>query len=108
MARSSEKRSRSQDWDCPIMPYTAVGKRLDELEAGKNLEAVIMASKSELQRVSTILKGTAKPYRVLLIELCGDGDQRVPAGQLTPVPTGKGHHGSPFEAQVCRSQSRSD
>lgn len=70
---------RAQDWDCPIVQHDTVGKKLDELPPGTSLRAVIMAPKGELLKVTTILKGTTRPYRVMLIELSPEGDQRIPS-----------------------------
>ena len=58
---------RAQDWDAPIVSQASVGKKLDELKDGETLEAVVMAAKS-----------TAKPHRVMLIELSKDGPTRIP------------------------------
>ncbi|OLP97801.1 hypothetical protein AK812_SmicGene19839 [Symbiodinium microadriaticum] len=69
---------RAQDWDAPIVPHTAVGKKLDELATDAALEAVVMAPKAELEKVATILRGTSKPHRVMLIELSKDGPTRIP------------------------------
>ena len=69
---------RAQDWDAPIVPHTELGKKLDELAADATLEAVVMASKVELEKVATILRGTSKPHRVMLIELSKDGPTRIP------------------------------
>ena len=69
---------RSQDWDCPLVAHSSIGVKLDELQDGQTLEAVVLAPKQDLQKVSTILRGTSKPYRVMLVELNEDGKQRVP------------------------------
>lgn len=69
---------RAQDWDAPIVSQASVGKKLDELKDGETLEAVVMAAKTELDKVATILRGTAKPHRVMLIELSKDGPTRIP------------------------------
>ena len=37
----------------------------------------MLASKQELQKVATILRGTSKPFRVMMVELAKDGAQRV-------------------------------
>ena len=49
--------------------------RLDELKEGETFEAVVMVPKAE---VASILRGTAKPHRVMLIELVKDGPTRIP------------------------------
>ena len=69
---------RGQDWDCPLVAHSSIGVKLDELQDGQTLEAVVLAPKQDLQKVSTILRGTSKPYRVMLVELNEDGKQRVP------------------------------
>ncbi|OLQ11591.1 hypothetical protein AK812_SmicGene4477 [Symbiodinium microadriaticum] len=69
---------RGQDWDCPLVAHSSIGVQLDELQHGQTLEAVVLAPKQDLQKVSTILRGTSKPYRVMLVELNKDGKQRVP------------------------------
>ncbi|CAE7336588.1 OTU5 [Symbiodinium sp. KB8] len=69
---------RAQDWDAPIVSHASVGKKLDELKDDATLEAVVLAPKAELEKVATILRGTAKPHRVMLIELCKDGPTRIP------------------------------
>ena len=69
---------RAQDWDAPLLHHTSIGRKLDELEAGKELEAVVLASRVDLDKVRTILRGTAKAYRVLCVELHKDGEERIP------------------------------
>ncbi|CAE7814162.1 unnamed protein product [Symbiodinium sp. KB8] len=69
---------RGQDWDVPIVPHDAIGRKLDELPHGKPLEAVILASKSNLDTVRTILRGTSKPHRIMCVEIKKDGKERIP------------------------------
>ena len=69
---------RGQDWDVPIVPHDAIGRKLDDLPDGKPLEAVILASKTNLDTVRTILQGTSKPHRIMCVELKKDGKERIP------------------------------
>ena len=69
---------RGQDWDVPIVPHDAIGRKLDDLPEGKPLEAVILASKANLDTVRTILQGTSKPHRIMCVELKKDGKERIP------------------------------
>ena len=69
---------RSQDWDVPIVPHDAIGRKLDELPDNKPLEAVVLAVKSDLDTVRTILRGTAKPRRIMCVELKKEGKERIP------------------------------
>ena len=69
---------RAQDWSAPIMSQDGIGAALDELKAGATLEAVVLTDPPGLKRVTTILKGTSKPYRVALVTLSKDGPQKIP------------------------------
>ena len=69
---------RAQDWNAPIMSQDGIGVALDELKAGSTLEAVVLTDSPGLKRITTILKGTSKPYRVALVTLSKDGPQKIP------------------------------
>ncbi|CAE7226171.1 unnamed protein product, partial [Symbiodinium sp. CCMP2456] len=69
---------RGQDWDVPIVPHDAIGRKLDELPENKALEGVVLATKAQLDTVRTILRGTTKPHRIMCVEVKKDGKERIP------------------------------
>ncbi|CAE7353677.1 gcs-1 [Symbiodinium sp. KB8] len=74
---------RGQDWDVPIVPHDAIGRKLDDLPDGKPLEAVILASKTNLD---TEIRGSpaktvaawAAEHRVILADSWGWVEETLP------------------------------
>ena len=69
---------RAQDWDSPIIEWTKVGPALDALASDAALNCVVMAEPQQVETLRTILAGTTKKHKVLLIQLHKDGKTRVP------------------------------
>ena len=63
------------------------------MKDGKELEAVVMAGRTDLDKVRTILKGTAKAYRVMCVELDKEGSERIPGsgGASAAISAGYRH-----------------
>ena len=68
---------RSQDWDAPVTSHANIGKQLDELKDGSTLEAVVLASRADLQKVEAILRGT-QSHVAGAHQRRQDGDTRIP------------------------------
>ena len=62
----------------PIIEWTKVGPALDALASDAALNCVVMAEPQQVEALRTILAGTTKKHKVLLIQLHKDGKTRVP------------------------------
>ena len=69
---------RSQDWDAPIIEPAKVGPALGALAPSAVLNCVVIADQKQIDAVQTILRGTTKAHKALLIYLRSEGKTRIP------------------------------
>ena len=68
----------TDDWDTPLILFSELAKKFDELKADETLSGVILCSESQVRMASTMAVGSKKKYRLLLLHVHKEGGDRIP------------------------------
>ena len=80
--------SRQQDWDAPLVLYSAVSAELDKLKQDEIFKAVVRCDKPQRTLLQRVLQGSSRKHSVLAVTIGKEADQDPKTQQRVPGKQG--------------------